>query len=109
MDECRKHDYTPMKVNPETLPRRVKHYCNYDSFIRKFHAHYCDAEGITRSSDLARATLVYCKAGTGVMGKRPVKVLAVLHKKITTGRNRFSVAAKVENRFRDVLKLLRAK
>ena len=57
----------------------------------------------------ARATLVYCKAGVGVMGKCPVKVLVILHKKITTGRNRFSVAAKVENRFRDVLKLLRAK
>lgn len=109
MNVCRKYDYTPMKVNPETLSRRVKSHCNYDAFIRKFHANYCDAEGITRTSDLARSTLVYCKAGMGVLGERPVKVLAILHKKITTGRNRFSVAAKIENRFRAFLHLLRVK
>jgi hypothetical protein len=109
MHECRKADYTPMKANPETLSHNVKSYCNYDAFIRKFHAHYCHAQGLTRSSDLARTNLVYLKKGTGVVAKRPVKVLAILHKKITQGRNRFSVSAKIENRFRVLLKLIREK
>ena len=106
-DQCRKEDLTPMKVNPSTLPKKVKGYCNYDSFIRKFHAFFCRAEGLTRSSDLAHSYLVYFKKGMGVMGKRPMKVLAIIHKKLTQGRNRFTVPSKIEDRFKVFLKLIR--
>ena len=108
-DRCRELDLTPMNVNPETLPKGVRRHCNYDSFLRKFHVFYCNAQGYARSSDKARMMLVYLKKGMGVLAKRPVKVLAILHKKITAGRNRFTCAAKIEVRFKEFLDLLRKK
>ena len=107
-DQCRERDLTPMKINPLTMPKGgAKTWCNYDSFIRKFHAFFCKAEGLTRSSDLAWKYMVYFKKGMGKLRKRPMKVLRIIHKKITQERNRFTVTKKIEHRFRGFLKLLR--
>ena len=48
-----------------------------------------------------------CKKGMGKLRKFPMKVLRIIHKKITQERNRFTVAKKIEHRFRGFLKLLR--
>ena len=102
-------DIFPVKINPDTLPTAISSWNNYDKVIRVFHVHYCYAQGLSRTSDKARVVLVYLKKGVGFMRSKNQPCIRILHKKLTTNRNRFTCAKKIEEKFQEFLHLLRNK
>ena len=102
----------PYKMNPKYMPEAwggsdgKKIWSNYSKNLRMFHAHYCYAQGITRTQDLARTLLIYLFYGKAKYLKKYVPCIAVLHKRLVTGMHRFTVEHKTKHNFAKFIDLL---
>ena len=75
---------TPIRIKPETLPQHImdQGYDNYVKVINTFHACYCHAQGLSRTSDMARLVLLYLHFGKGVFKQKPSKIILIIRKKV---------------------------
>lgn len=71
-------------------PVRIKEL-QWDNFLQynyRFHAHYCDLEGIARSDDMAWIVLIYIFYGKYFDKKKDWPIIRCLHYKTMSGRSR---------------------
>ena len=108
IDKCKDFGITPVRIKRETLPERIRKqgYDNYEKTINTFHACYCYAQGYLRTSDMARAVLVYLHLGRGVYKQKPSKSIPILHKKLQTGLHRFTGYDKIEKHWASFIHLV---
>ena len=106
--KCREYGWEPYKMNKATLPRHAqkKGWCNYGKFCHVFTAFYCYAQGLTRSQDVYRQVQLYVCHGKGLVNGKHQSVISVLHKRVQSGRHRFTAVDKIEARWARVIALL---
>ena len=108
----REKNHIPFKMKPSTLPKALKKkgWMNYPKIKVEMHAHYCVAQNILRSqARLARHLLLYISNGKGTLGKKNrhfASVLAIIHKKMTTGFYRVSPADRVKRDYKEFIALV---
>ena len=71
--------------------------------------HYCYAQGITKSQNLARQLELYLFYGKAKLLKKYLPCLQVLHKKIVNGMHRFTVEHKTRHNFAKFIDLIETK
>ena len=81
---------------------RRRPWDNFVEVLYTFHVHYCVAEGLTETSDMARKVLLYLFYGSWVSStNKSAPIIRYLHKKIISGRHRFGKY--VEQHFKSFL------
>ena len=110
VDKLKDNNIYPVMVSKKNMPHN-KAWDNVADVLWRFYVHYCAAEGMSESNNIARLVRNYIFYGV-YKYKRTVKqktltvlkpFLHGLHYKITTGRTRF--LQKVEDHFKTFLTL----
>ena len=108
IDKCREFGLTPLNMKKDTLPAHARKtgWNNYAKIYHTFHAFYCYAQGLTRSHDMSRASHLYLCHGEGVLQKKMVPCISIIHKKIQCGMHRFTEVKKIEKHWKVFLDLI---
>ena len=81
------------------------HVYNSPRCLYRYWVHYCRAEGLTRSHDMARRILMYLFYATPMYKGRPASCLRIIHRSMMAGTHRFASGA-VLACFKDLLDIL---
>ena len=108
LEQLRETGLIPRKMKRSTLPRHSQQtgWNNFAKVLKTLWVHYCYAQGLTRSSDLAREVQIYLCHGKGVQKQKLVPVIAIIHKKVQTGIHRFTHVDKIQKHWAALITLL---
>ena len=111
IEKLREMGLTPYNMKTSTLPphARKKGWNNFGKVYAHFLAYYCYAQGLPRSHALVRQSHLYLCHGRGVLCKKMVPCIAIIHKKIQCGLHRFTEVGKIDKHWKTFKNLLAKK
>ena len=79
-----------VQIKARDMPGGKHDWDNFAHVLYTFHVHYCVAEGLTETSEMARKVLLYLFYGKWMSSNNKYSsIIRYLHKKIISGRHRF--------------------
>ena len=102
---------TPLKMDPATRPDMTV-WNNFAHVNIVYHVHYCAAEGLSRTDEMARLVLIYlfnghAPAESTQRGIKRAPVIRIIHHACSAGKHGFSHES-IETHFKVLLKLFKS-
>ena len=107
---CKKAGLTPLKMDPATRPDHTI-WNNFAHVNIYYHAHYCDAEGLTRTHTMARLVMIYlckgfCPPESTQRGIKRAPIIRAIHHACSAGKHGYSHES-LETHFKVALKMFK--